>query len=86
MRKSINFIQSDETMTTCDVFRQRLKMVMAHDSVKASELAKKLGMQQQNLMHAINGSNISLTLAVKVAKAMDISLDWLCGLEENERN
>ena len=81
MRKSID-INSNVPETISDVFRQRFKIALLNDGVTQSAIADKLGVTKQAFWVALSAKRMSLPFAAKVAKAIDVSLDWLCGLEE----
>lgn len=81
MRKSI---EPKEYMPVdaCDVFRHRFRIACEHDGISCANIATKLGVTRQAFSIALNGKRISLLFAVRVAKALDLSLDWLCGLSD----
>lgn len=68
---------------TQDVFSARIRYVMMCDKIKGRELAKKLDIDQSYLSFYLTGRRRpSIDKAVAIAKALDVSLDWLCGLED----
>lgn len=64
-----------------DLFQVRLSQVMAHDGIDKKHLAERLGITYQAVSQFLSGkAKPTLQTAVKIAKALDVSLDWLCGL------
>ena len=70
------------------VFINRLKMVMLHDNITQHELSEKTGISQPTISRICtrakgNYSSPRLEDVIKIAKALSVSLDWLCGLEDD---
>lgn len=70
------------------IFAQRLKYCREHAKLKQNELAIKAGVTPTALSTyeafttSPNGKKPSLHSAVKLAKALGVSLDWLCGIDD----
>lgn len=82
MRKSIELLQSNSEETASNVFRKRFEMALAHDHLTHRAIAQRINYTQASFSSAINSKRMSLQFATLVAKALDLSLDWLCGLED----
>lgn len=79
MRKGNDLLIKDEA----SVFRVRLAQAMEHDSVSKKELAKRINVTLQAVSQFMGGhSTPTMATAVRIAKALNVSLDWLCGLED----
>lgn len=68
-----------------NIFSKRLKEAREKAGLKQSELAKKSGVTSATISAYENsdgnkGKNPSLDNAMKLANALGVSLDWLCGL------
>lgn len=83
MRKTIRIHKADAERIS-EVFCKRFNVALAHDGLHHADIARKLNLTQPAFSHAINGKRISLPFAVKVAQALDLSLDWLCGFEDED--
>ncbi len=81
MRKSLN-IKAIPEESISDVFRRNFHIALAHDGLCNKDIAEKMSMLPPVFSNKINGSRISLQFACKVAKTLDLSLDWLCGLDD----
>lgn len=65
------------------VFAKRVRYAMFAKGITATDIAKGYGCSKQYISYIICGkTNPSLENAVKIAKALDVSLDWLSGLED----
>lgn len=82
MRKSLSVANSNREESISEVFRRQFHIALAHDGSTQKDIAAQINMSVPAFSHAINGGRISLQFAYKVAKALDLSMDWLCGLEE----
>ena len=64
-------------------FGERLLYIKKVDNISWTELSQKTGVSINSLVqYAGHGRNPTLYAAVAIAKALDVSLDWLCGLED----
>ena len=64
------------------VFLSRVRLVMANDNMTVTDLAKKLNCSRQYLSQIFGRDSVPLKTAIDIAKVLDSSLDWLCGLED----
>lgn len=81
--KCKNFIQQHYKKT----FADRLKQARKEKSYTQEQLAEKLGVARITLTQyerAVNEPNFSML--VKIAKILDVSLDWLAGLSDNKKD
>lgn len=72
-------------ITPCygDTFGSRLTYVLACNRMTQIELANKLGKQQTSVtLFASDKRMPNLSVAIEIAKILDVSLDWLCCLED----
>ena len=83
MRKAIDLCNANMSSIS-NIFRNRVHAVIRNDGTTMSAVAQKMNIGQSNFSMSLNGPRISLPFAVSVAKALDISLDWLCGLGDGE--
>ena len=66
-----------------NIFKERLVYAMRCGGVNAIELAEAIGAKQPTVSAYRSGVCYpSLDKAMKIAKALGVSLDWLCGLED----
>lgn len=71
------------TLRYGDTFGSRLTYVLTCEGIKQSELANKLGMTRQSVSLYVKDEQLpSLSVAIEIAKILDVSLDWLCCLED----
>ena len=82
MRKSVDVEAPKPEYNACSEFKTRVAQVMKHDNLKQTEMAERLGMSYNNYHIRFRSQRISLDFAAKIAIALDVSLDWLCGLED----
>lgn len=70
-----------------EIFAQRLSELRKEKNETQAEFSQRTGIRQQTISGYENGK-ISPTLdaAIQIAKACDVSLDWLCGLSDTKRN
>jgi len=63
------------------VFGERLKQARLSRHLSQSALATHLAIGRSTLVEYESGATVpSLTVAVRLADALEVSLDWLCGL------
>lgn len=68
-------------------FRKRLKEVLKTNNVNQSELARKLNIERQGITNYKNGTSIpSLDTFKNMCKLLDVSADYLLGLEDYAGN
>ncbi len=70
-------------------FRENLKEELAYQDIKVKELAEMTGISKHTLDHylARNGSQPQAELAVKIARALNTSVEYLvCGKEQSKKN
>lgn len=66
------------------VFARRLVAVMTHDKCSVYDLSRRSGISVTSICHyRIEHRNPTLENAIKIARALNISLDWLCGLRND---
>lgn len=66
------------------IFGERLCAVMKHDGISSAKLSEITGITQPTLSrYRTKVLNPSLDKAVAIARALDVSLDWLCGLVDD---
>ncbi|MEW6727099.1 MAG: helix-turn-helix domain-containing protein [Bacillota bacterium] len=66
-----------------EVFQERLRLAMWRRKMKQSELAGKTGISYKTISTYINGhSKPSLGALAGMAKALNVSVDWLLGLSD----
>ena len=60
-------------------FRERLREIMAYHNMKTQELADKSGVNKRTIDHYLmsNSQEPSVSKAVKIAKALDVSVEYL---------
>ena len=63
----------------------RLKQAMAERGLSQRQLAEKAGVSEGTISKYIHGYNKSSEIIVTLCKALNISADWLLGIEQNER-
>ena len=70
-----------------EIFAQRLSELRKEKNETQAEFSQRTGIRQQTISGYENGK-ISPTLdaAIEIAKACDVSVDWLCGLTDTRRN
>jgi len=69
-------------MTT---FSSRLQHIMELKHVTQYDLARLTGTTQGNISYILNeGRSPRVDLAARIARALDVELDWLCGLTRRE--
>lgn len=66
-----------------DKMIQRLKLAMEQNGLNKSTLAKRLGIDRQAVRNYLAGRNQPrLDILVDICKELNVSMDWLCGLED----
>ena len=62
-------------------FGERLKQARLAHQLSQSALASQLAIGRSSLVEYESGATLpSLTVAMRLAEALEVSLDWLCGL------
>ena len=65
------------------VFADRLKELRAESGLSAMQLGKKLGISDAAIIRWENGNHVPSVIGVyKLAVFFNVSMDFLCGLEE----
>lgn len=65
-------------------FARRVDEVRMQEHLTKNALAERAGMSVPGMYNILCGRcNPSLFCAMNIAKALDVSLDWLCGLKED---
>lgn len=78
-------------MAELTIFAKRLKEARINANLKQNQLAEKAGITTATISayessDGSKGKNPSLDKAVDLAKTLKVSLDWLCGLKNEEFN
>lgn len=73
-----------------NILADRLKIARTNKGFTQKELSKKSGVTSATISAYEStcnnkGCNPSITNAIKLANALNVSLDWLCGLSDNEK-
>lgn len=69
-----------------DKFSERLKELRTSLGMTQSKFSQKIGITASALSsYEKNLKKPSLSVAIKIAENFDISLDWLCGLSEDQK-
>ena len=67
------------------VFCERLDQVLREKDLSETDLADMADILPQSVSRYISGKSVpSLLTTIKIADALDVSLDWLCGIDRNE--
>lgn len=73
----------DFTANPGNSFGERLAFVLKRDGFKQCQFANKAGITPVYINNIIKGRNTpSLNTATDIARLLDVSLDWLCCLED----
>lgn len=74
---------NDITPRYGNTFGSRITYVLACNGMTQVELANKIGKQQSSINFFVRNKRMpNLAVAIEIAKALDVSLDWLCCLED----
>ena len=73
------------------ILAERLKIARTNKGFTQKELSGKIGVNPKMLSayeskSAVNGQNPSLNKIVAISKVLGVSVDWLCGLSDNEKS
>lgn len=61
-------------------FGERLRQIMDEEQISQSELARRVGISPSSVFQYLTADGIpSLPNAARIADALSVSLDWLCG-------
>lgn len=70
-------------MLSIDKVEDRLRSIMESKGMTKAEFARSIGMSPYGVNSIMNGiTKASLTTLIKVANKYHVSLDWLCGGDE----
>lgn len=73
-------------MLTKEDFKGRLKAAMDTKGMKQAEIAEAVDTSPANISNYVLGKSFPpVDMLVEIAKKLDISLDWLCGIEKREQ-
>lgn len=68
------------------LFASRMREARKKQGMELKTLRELVGISQSAMSHYSTGTTIPpLTHAVKIAEALGVSLDWLCGLSEDKK-
>lgn len=76
-------------MLNMQIFSERLKASRQKKGLSQAELGKKLGLTAATIgsyESAKNAKIPSLDKAFAIAEALDVTIDWLCGIEKEKNN
>ena len=66
-----------------NLFVERLRQAMKDRGMSQSELARRIGVRTPTVNQYLCKRKFPMmTTAVRIADALDVSLDWLCGVKE----
>lgn len=72
-------------MNHFDIFSERLAYALEKRGVSVKELSKRTGIGQKTLYGYLIGDRLpKYESLISVAKALRLSLDWLCGMRVKE--
>ncbi|MDE7054546.1 helix-turn-helix transcriptional regulator [Oscillospiraceae bacterium 44-5] len=72
-------------MADLSIFGQRIKQIRQEMSLSQRDFAEKIGITASALSAYENGlKNPSVNVAILIASTFKVSLDWLCGLKNEE--
>ena len=70
-----------------EVFAQRISELRKEKNETQAEFSQRTGIRQQTISSYENGKmSPTLDATIQIAKACDVSVDWLCGLSDTKRN
>ena len=70
-----------ETKDGMDGFGERIRLIMHERRMTQKALAQKCGITEVYLRRVMKGINDpTVKKAVRIAQALNVSLDWLCGI------
>lgn len=81
MSTIIDVKQVSKKTYNLEIFQERLKNALRRADVSQTELAESLGLSKQAASGWMKGS-ISLDIAVLVARKLQVSMDYLFGLDD----
>lgn len=82
--QTIEYFKKGNKLMDNDVFSSRLRQIRTDRGLSQTELAEKVGVSKTSLSAYESGSKKpSYEIVAKIAKACGTSMDWLCGLDEN---
>ena len=69
-------------MLTKEEFAGRLKTAIDRKQIKQVELAEMIGVTTANMSNYVRGKSFPpIDTLAEIAKKLDVSLDWLCGID-----
>lgn len=72
-------------MLSKEEFAHRLKTAIAQKGLKQAELAEMVGTTAANMSNYVREKSFPpVDTLVEIAKNLDVSLDWLCGMDRKE--
>lgn len=70
-----------------EIFANRLSELRKEKNETQAEFSQRTGIRQQTISSYENGKmSPTLDATIQIAKACDVSVDWLCGLSDTKRN
>lgn len=71
-------------MDEAAIFAKRMKEAREKKGLKQKELAEKIGVTPQTISaYEKTGKAPTMDNAISIAKILDVSLDWLCGINQD---
>lgn len=71
-------------MSLEEIFAERLKLTLKRAGLNALELSEMTGISNSTISTYIRMARTpSIWRVVEIAKVLDVSVDWLCGLTED---
>lgn len=63
-----------------EIFGNRMRIVMAARNMSSVKLSEAIGVGRNTLCNYVNGRGLPLVdVAFDIAKALGVTVDWLCG-------
>ncbi len=66
------------------IISERIKNAMVHQLINQKELGEMIGVSRSAMSRAVTGSVITLGYLMKISKALNVSMDYLCGFSSKE--
>ena len=66
------------------IISERIKNAMVRKLINQKELGEMIGVSRSAMSRAVTGSVITLGYLMKISKALNVSMDYLCGFSSKE--
>ena len=73
--------------STIEIFSKRLNLALKERNIKQKQLAETVGVQPATISTYLRKENPkvpNITIVIDIANYLDVSIDWLCGLEKKQ--